>query len=114
MEIQNNLKWLEAKIARSRRFHLLKDKRSKQMPKTTNNLSAVFHSVHLSSQCVNLGYQEQLLKPKKIGRPRKNLLAAAASSTTLLQHKENIAVQIISIENVSGTFQTIGIISIFY
>jgi hypothetical protein len=89
MEIQNNLKWLEAKIARSRRFHLLKDKRSKQMPKTTNNLSAVFHSVHLSSQCVNLGYQEQLLKPKKIGRPRKNLLSAAASSTTLLHSNQH-------------------------
>jgi hypothetical protein len=56
---------LKAKIARSRQFRLLKDKRSKQMLNTSNNVSAIFHPIDLSSQCVNHAYQEQLLKPKK-------------------------------------------------
>jgi hypothetical protein len=113
MDISHNLKWLKAKIARSRQFRLLKDKRSKQMLNTSNNVSAIFHPIDLSSQCVNHAYQEQLLKPKKKGRPRKSLFCAAASSTTILQHKENKVVQRICNENVPGTFQNNYIIYIF-
>jgi hypothetical protein len=107
MDIQQHLKKLEAKIARSRRFRLLKDRRLKQMANTRNINSPFLNPLNVSSQCVNSVYQEQLFKPIKRGRPRKIFSSAPASSSTMLQHKENNSVQSISSENVIGIFQTI-------
>jgi hypothetical protein len=72
MDSSTSMRFLEAKIARSRRFRLLKLKRSKQRNNIANLKSPISPSVH-----------EEQFKRKKLGTPNQNKRLTSSSSHTL-------------------------------
>jgi hypothetical protein len=96
MDSSTSLRFLEAKIARSRRFRLLKLKRSKQRNNIANQNAPVSPFVH-----------EEQFKRKKQGTPNQNKGLTSSFSHTLSRLAINQQPEGLSDKIVKGTYQFI-------